>query len=244
MRRGFRQCRPPAALDSTRAPSRASTAPVRIAVGNLVALLLFVGTSSAAGDGLKDVLARLQTRYEATRTLAADFRQTIESPTLATPLESKGTVAFEKPNRMRWEYQEPDKQLIVGDGTVLWIYQPDDKQAIKAPLGEVFQSTTPVSFLAGLGHIDRDFIATLEKEEADRWVLRLVPKAKGEKNFGTLVLVVRKSDAGVDEARVTDALGTTTRLFLFGEKRNVELDPKLFTFIPPPGVDVVKPPTY
>jgi len=232
------------ALDSTRAPSRASTAPVRIVVGNLVALLLLAGTSSAAADALKDVLGRLQTRYETTRTLAADFRQTIESPTLATPLESKGTVAFEKPNRMRWEYEAPDKQLIVGDGTVLWIYQPDDKQAIKAPLGQVFQSTTPVSFLAGLGHIDRDFDATLEKEEAARWVLRLVPKAKDEKNFGTLVLVVRKSDAGVDEARVTDSLGTTTRLFLSDEKRNVELDPKLFTFTPPPGVDVVKPPAY
>ena len=215
---------------------------MRILAANLVGLLLVSGTSSAAGDVLKDALARLQTRYETTRTLSADFHQTIESPTLATPLESKGTVAFEKPNRMRWEYEAPDPQLIVGDGTTLWIYQPDDKQAIKAPLGEVFQATTPVSFLAGLGHVDRDFTATLEREEPERWVLRLVPKQ--DKRLGTLVLVVRKSDAGVDEARVTDSLGTTTRLRLSGEKRNVDLDPKLFRFTPPPGVDVVKPPAY
>lgn len=205
-------------------------------------LTLLCGTSSAAPDALKDALARLQSRYETTRTLSADFRQTIESPTLATPLESKGTMAFEKPNRMRWEYEAPDPQLIVGDGDVLWIYQPEDKQAIKAPLGEVFQATTPVSFLAGLGHLDRDFTATLERDEPERWVLRLVPKE--EKRLGTLTLVVRKSDAGVDEARVTDSLGTTTRLMLSGEKRNVDLDPKLFRFTPPPGVDVVKPPAY
>lgn len=217
-------------------------ASVRILAGNLVALLLLASTSSASADALKDVLARLQTRYETTRTLAADFRQTIESPTLAAPLESKGTVAFEKPNRMRWEYEAPDRQLIVGDGTVLWIYQPEDKQAIKAPLGEVFQATTPVSFLAGLGHIDRDFTVTIEREEKEHWVLRLEPKE--EKRLGTLVLVVRKSDAGVDEARVTDSLGTTTRLLLSGEKRNLDLDPKLFRFTPPPGVDVVKPPAY
>jgi len=215
---------------------------VRILIGNLVALLVVGGASSACADALKDALARLQARYETTRTLAADFRQTIESPTLATPLESKGTMAFEKPNRMRWEYEAPDPQLIVGDGAILWIYQPEDKQAIKAPLGEMFQTTTPVSFLAGLGHIDRDFTATLERDEPQRWVLRLVPKT--EKSLGTLVLVVRKSDAGVDEARVTDSLGTTTRLLLSGEKRNVDLDPKLFRFTPPPGVDVVKPPTY
>jgi outer membrane lipoprotein carrier protein len=216
-------------------------ATVRSLTGTL-ALLLAFGTSPASADALKDALARLQARYETTRTLSADFRQSIESPTLATPLQSKGTMAFEKPNRMRWEYEAPDRQLIIGDGETLWIYQPDDKQAIKAPLGEVFQTTTPVSFLAGLGHLDRDFNATLDRDEAERWVLRLVPKT--EKSIGTLVLVVRKSDAGVDEARVTDSLGTTTRLVLSGEKRNVDLDPKLFRFTPPPGVDVVKPPTY
>ena len=216
-------------------------ATVRSLIGTLALLLVF-GTSPASADALKDALARLQARYETTRTLSADFRQSIESPTLATPLQSKGTMAFEKPNRMRWEYEKPDPQLIVGDGETLWIYQPEDKQAIKAPLGEMFQTTTPVSFLAGLGHIDRDFNATLDRDEAERWVLRLVPKK--EKSIGTLVLVVRKSDAGVDEARVTDSLGTTTRLVLSGEKRNVDLDPKLFRFTPPPGVDVVKPPTY
>ena len=216
-------------------------ASVRSLIGSLALLLVF-GTSPASADALKDALARLQARYETTRTLAADFRQTIESPTLATPLESKGTVAFEKPNRMRWEYEAPDRQLIVGDGAILWIYQPEDKQAIKAQLGEMFQATTPVSFLGGLGHLDRDFNATLERDEKERWVLRLVPKT--DKSLGTLVLVVRKSDAGVDEARVTDSLGTTTKLVLSGEKRNVDLDPKLFRFTPPPGVDVVKPPTY
>jgi outer membrane lipoprotein carrier protein len=216
-------------------------ATVRSLIGPLALLLVF-GTSPASADALKDALARLQARYETTRTLAADFRQTIESPTLATPLESKGTVAFEKPNRMRWEYEAPDRQLIVGDGEILWIYQPEDKQAIKAPLGEMFQATTPVSFLAGLGHLDRDFNATLERDEGERWVLRLVPKT--EKSLGTLMLVVRKSDAGVDEARVTDSLGTTTKLVLSKEKRNVDLDPNLFRFTPPPGVDVVKPPSY
>jgi outer membrane lipoprotein carrier protein len=214
-------------------------AAVRLLIGALALLLL---TSPASADALKDALSRLQARYEGTRTLAADFRQTIESPTLAAPLESKGTVAFEKPNRMRWEYEAPDRQLIVGDGEILWIYQPEDKQAIKAPLGQMFQATTPVSFLAGLGHLDRDFNATLERDEGERWVLRLVPKT--EKSLGTLMLVVRKSDAGVDEARVTDSLGTTTKLVLSKEKRNVDLDPNLFRFTPPPGVDVVKPPSY
>src|SRR6266446_1107373 len=195
----------------------------------LLGLAFGAAPAPAADDALKDVLARLQTRYETTRTLTADFRQSVESPTLASPLESHGTLAFEKPNRMRWDYAAPDPQLIVGDGETLWIYQPADKQVIKAPLAQAFRAQSPISFLAGLGRVERDFEATLERDEPARWVLRLVP---------------RKAAATVEEARVTDPLGTTTRIAFANERRNVPLDAALFRFTPPPGVDVVRPPAY
>jgi len=166
----------------------------------------------------------------------------VESPTLARPLQSQGTVAFEKPNRMRWDYAKPDEQLIVGDGETLWVYQPEDHQAIKAPLGEAFQATTPVTFLAGLGRLDRDFEATLVREDADDWQLRLVPKK--DPALGTLELRVRKKDAAIEEARITDPIGTTTRIAFSNEKRNVTIDPARFRFSPPAGVDVIKPPAY
>jgi len=109
----------------------------------------------ARADELKTALAKLQERYESTKTFTAEFRQIVESPTLAGTIESRGKLAFEKPNRMRWDYDPPDRQIIVGDGDTLWIYQPDEKQVIKAPLSEAFQARTPVSFLGGLGQIGR-----------------------------------------------------------------------------------------
>ena len=196
----------------------------------------------ARADELADALRTLQQRYESTRTLVAKFRQEVESPTMAGKLTSNGTVSFEKPNRMRWDYAAPDRQTIVSDGETLWIYQPEEKQVLKAPLREAFQATTPVTFLAGLGHVDRDFTPTLESSADDRWVLKLVPRE--ERGVGTLVLVVRKGDASIEEARISDPLGTTTRLALSDEKRNVSLGADLFHFTPPPGVDVVRPPTY
>ena len=211
------------------------------------AALLFLAVVAPAAhagddDGLPVALRRLQERYESTRTLTADFRQTIESPTLASPLETHGTVAFEKPNRMRWDYAKPDEQQIVGDGETLWIYQPADRQVIKAPLAKAFQATTPVTFLAGLGRLERDFEATLEKEDAERWTLRLVPRQ--DAGIGTLRLVVRRKDASIEEARIVDPVGTTTRILFSNERRNVDLDAALFRFTPPSGVDVVRPPTY
>jgi outer membrane lipoprotein carrier protein len=206
------------------------------------AFLILALASGASADPLKAALGKLQGRYENTKTMEADFKQTFESPTLATPLKTSGKVAFEKPNHMRWDYDPPDKQTIVGDGQALWVYQPDMNQVIKAPMGEAFQASTPLTFLSGLGNVERDFDATLEKETSDAWQLKLVPKK--DSGLGVLGLTVRKSDAAIAEAKITDAAGTTTRIAFSNEKRNGKIEAARFTFSPPAGVDVVKPPTY
>jgi outer membrane lipoprotein carrier protein len=213
---------------------------MRRSSGLVLATLL--AASGARADALHDALGKLQSRYESTKTMEADFKQTVEAPTLASPLKTSGKVAFEKPNRMRWDYDPPDKQTIVGDGQTLWIYQPDMNQVIKAPLGEAFQASTPLTFLSGLGQVDRDFNATLEQETADAWVLKLVPKQ--DSALGALGLTVRKADASIGEARITDSAGTTTRIAFEHERRNAHIESARFTFSPPAGVDVVKPPAY
>ena len=72
--------------------------------------------------------------------------------------------------------------------------------------------------------------------------MRLVPRQ--DKGIGTLTLVVHKPDGAISEARVRDPLGTTTRIRLSAERRNLALDAGLFRFTPPAGVDVVRPPAY
>lgn len=209
----------------------------------LVVAALAAASPARAADPLETALQKLQQRYDTTKTLKADFTQTVSAATLAGTLDSQGTVVFAKPNRMRWDYVKPEAQLIVGDGTTLWIYQPDLKQVIKAPLGEAFQSKAPVTFLAGLGNVRRDFEPSLEKDQADSWILKLLPRQK-DSGLGTLLLTVRKADASVAEARITDAAGTTTAIRFGQEQRNLDVPETTFTFTPPPGVDVVRPPTY
>lgn len=209
-----------------------------VAAAGLVAAL---APPVRAGD-LEDALAKLQSRYETTRTMRSRFTQTVESPTLAGSLEASGTVLFAKPDKMRWTYAAPDPQVIVGDGTDLWIYQPDLEQVIRTPLSNAFQSRTPLTFLGGLGSVERDFDARLVGQTEKTWELTLDPK--GDAELGVLILVLRKADASIAEARVTDPVGTTTRLRFTDEERNVTIDPSEFRFEPPDGVDVVRPPTY
>src|SRR5215470_10577896 len=64
---------------------------------SLAALTLFALALPASADPLHDALTKLQERYESTRTMTASFTQDVSSPTLAGTLESRGTLAFEKP---------------------------------------------------------------------------------------------------------------------------------------------------
>jgi outer membrane lipoprotein carrier protein len=127
------------------------------------------------------IAQRLQSRYDTTKNFRADFRQATTLAAMGQGDEAFGTVVFMKPGRMRWEFQTPQKQSIVADGTTLWIYQPEDHQVLKAPFNAAFVSTTPVSFLAGVGRIKDDFDVAADPRgcNAQRMYLKLVPK-KGQ----------------------------------------------------------------
>jgi outer membrane lipoprotein carrier protein len=114
-----------------------------------------------ATEAGSDVVRKLQARYDATKDFTADFTQTVEAATLGKPLQSAGQVFFKRPGRMRWEFLEPEKQTIIADGKLLWVYQPEHHQVLKPPFRAAFQSATPISFLLGVGQLKIDFDATL-----------------------------------------------------------------------------------
>ena len=92
----------------------------------------------AAGGRRAWTSRRWSPRCRSATTAAADFRarftQTLTSAAMGRKTSSSGEVMFKKPGRMRWDYEKPDKSSYVTDGGVLWLYEPDDKQAFKQEL--------------------------------------------------------------------------------------------------------------
>jgi outer membrane lipoprotein carrier protein len=191
-----------------------------------------------------DVVKSVQERYDATQNFAADFDQEMRIEAGGQVIRSTGKVWFAKPGRMRWEYEEPEKQTIVADGETLWIDQPEDKQVLKAPLAGAFESRTPVSFLFGVARIERDFDAVL-LSPAENGALRvqLDSKSADEGSLGSLILEVDEETYDVEAATILDPLGNTTRVTLKDMRRNGTLDDALFRYQRPPGVDVIEAPS-
>jgi outer membrane lipoprotein carrier protein len=139
---------------------------------------------------------------------------------------------------MRWEFSEP-QQTLVSDGTFFWFYQPTEKQVLKTPFQQAFRSSTPASFLTGVGRLDEDFVVSLRGEAEAVYQLRLTPKKDAEA-IGLLDLAVSAKTFDILQATVTDPLGNVTRLRFTNIDRTAPLDDALFRFTAPAGVDVIE----
>lgn len=206
-----------------------------------LALVLLAGEARSLDAGA--LVQKVQQRYDATRDFTAAVRQEMTIASLGKTTTASGTVAFKKPGKMRWEFDHDAPQVIVADGSTLWFYQPKERQVIKAPFRAAFQSTTPISFLTGVGRLAEDFEASITGTADDGKLvyLTLVPH-RDSAAIGKLRLTVARNTGEIRGAQVTDPVGNTTRLQFTDIHRNQDLPDDTFVFRIPPGVDVITSP--
>jgi outer membrane lipoprotein carrier protein len=215
----------------------------RLAVFALLAAA-YVAVPAEGAKAPADVVKSVQERYDATQSFAADFDQEMRIEAGGQVIRSTGKLWFAKPGRMRWEYEQPEKQTIVADGETLWIDQPVDNQVLKAPLAQAFESRTPASFLFGVARIERDFDAVvLSPAENGALRVQLDPKSAADGSLGSLILEVDEETYDVEAATIRDPLGNSTRVTLKDMKRNGTIDDALFRYERRPGVDVIEAPS-
>ena len=146
-----------------------------------------------------------------------------------------GRVAVSAPRLFRWEYVKPYPQLIVADGTSVWVYDPDLKQASKRPQG-VEEANSPLAILLEPARLDRDFnVKDAGTSDGLSW-LQLTPK-QAEAGFKTAKLGFGSS--GLSKMEYVDALGQRTQITFGAWKRNPVFAKDTFVYAPGKGVDVI-----
>jgi len=196
-----------------------------------------------AGLSVGDIVSKVQERYDATKDFTADVTQEVTVASLGKTITARGTISFKRPGKMRLELSGDDEQIIVADGTTLWLYQPKEKQVLKAPFDSAFRSSSPISFLTGVGRIADDFDVSLDGESADGHDLYLLlqPRHDGA-SVGRLRLTVARKTFDIHGAEVHDPAGNVSRLQFDRIRRNIDLTDDQFVFQVPPGVDVISAP--
>jgi len=190
------------------------------------------------------IVARMQKFYESTRDLHARFDQELQTGA-GRKRKATGEMWLKKPGRMRWEYQKPEKKLMVADGQSLWIYEPDDEQAFKQDLkGSALPSS--VTFLFGAGRLTEEFDVSLAPEEKGASAapgtvaVKLVPK-KPTAQYRYLVFHIDEKTSMVTGTAIYDQQGGTNRMSFRDVEVNRGVGDDRFRFSPPVGTRILRP---
>ena len=217
-----------------------SGARARASIAGLAAALLAVAaaavapTSAGADEGAEE---RIDGWLAAHESLRARFTQTVFDEGGARLDESRGTVAFRRPWRFRWDYEAPGAQVIVADGENLWWYDVDLEQVTVRPVAAALEGT-PASLLAGPDpRAGRRFrVAALGPVRGVDW-FELLPRA-ADPAFRALRVGLQGEELRALE--MEDGFGQTTRIDFFDVEAGPSLADELFRFAPPPEADVVR----
>ena len=192
-----------------------------------------------SGPALDRILEGMEKKY-ANSSFSATFLQ--ESTIKAMELTdfASGKVYVRHPGKMRWEYEKPDKQIIITDGYKLWIYRPEDNQVITGAAPEFFRDGKGASFLSDIKLIRQKFdIELLEAEKSLFHELKLTPREK-TMDVANIRLSVSMSTFTVMRVITYNFYSDETRIELLNSKFGTALDEDLFSFKIPEGVDVLK----
>ena len=132
----------------THAPALSLTHGVKAAA--IAAVLLWCPCSLA--NGLDDFLAF----NSSSKTASGHFDQQVFDRSGKAVEKASGTFTFQRPGKFRWTYEKPHKQLLVGDGSKLWIHDPDLNQVTVKRIDQAI-SSTPAALLAGKDDITKLF---------------------------------------------------------------------------------------
>jgi outer membrane lipoprotein carrier protein len=206
-------------------------------------------TSSAttATPDLRTVLERMQRRYDQARDLRARFSQRYSRAVVGRSTVSTGTLTFKKPGRMRWDYDQPERRMFLSNGQVLWLYEPEEKQAFRQDL-KSSQLPAALAFLMGKGKITDQFDVEFAKQPKDGQGklpgrpgdlrLALTPK-RPQSAYKSILFVVDPKAYLVRESVLVDAQGNTNHFVFDDLQVNVKVGDSLFKWSPPAGVRVV-----
>jgi len=188
---------------------------------------------------LDEILSRVEERYKVSG-FSARFLQTSILKAMDITDTATGKLFIKHPGKMRWEYEKPERQIIISDGYQLWIYRPEDSQVMIGNAPDFFGDGKGASFLTDIRKLRKNFEITLEnRQDTDNHHLKLVPHNK-KIDFTQVFLTVSWATFDIEEIITLNAYGDETRITLSDVTFDRQIPEELFRFIIPEGVEVLK----
>lgn len=190
----------------------------------------------------EEVINKLKEWDKKLDSLQAGFEQTVTFEETGMKTRIEGKLQYLKPNNLRVEHSKPQKQVVYTDKKNIWIYKPDDAQAVKAVWNDwIKQQSGTFSGLTDFG----DYAKVIEKHKItvkqpkNSPEIELVMSPKENPKLYTLTMVLSKTDFFPVGIRLKiDKTAVDTRLVDI--RKNETIAAAVFEFKAPEGVSVIE----
>jgi outer membrane lipoprotein carrier protein len=206
---------------------------------NTIFIALFAASMPASAlNGIES----LENFVKTTKSGKSEFTQTVTSPAKAGEAprvkNSSGIFEFQRPGQFRFQYKKPFEQLILADGTSLWIYDADLNQASRRKQSAAF-ANTPAALIASatdLSALRSEFaLENAPEKDGMSWV-----SAKPKSANSTLELVrIGFRGEALQQLDITDSFGQRSIINFTSMQANIALPPDSFKFTPPAKAEVL-----
>ncbi len=214
------------------------TIPLFALIFTLIASLatsVLAGEPQAATTQTNTAAAELVGLLQQAQTLKGEFEQHLydrEGHLLQT---TEGRFTLQRPGNFYWETLPPYEQIVVGNSKKLWIYDPDLEQVTVRQQTEQ-SSTSPAKLLSGeIEDLTQHYQISREVEGEHKHFNLVSLHSDGM--FASLQLTYRQST--LVALTFEDTMGQVTKLSFSDVELNPTVDPDVFQFEAPQGVDVI-----
>lgn len=208
----------------------------------LLAATFALAVSPVAASTRQDpeaIAARADGALAALPSLQADFVQRVVNPVLEKTEIGHGTLYYRASGQYRIDYRYPKGDVVVDDGTWIWIYLPSSQpgQAIRQPaVGS--GGANPLTYLRDLRSMYEIRLAgseTVSGELSDH--LALEPRSE-DAPFTQVDVWVGRETGLMRQVRTRTYDGVEKSYTFTSLLRGAAVSDSRFHFSPPPGVEV------
>lgn len=197
---------------------------------------------TAGVDGSGDaeaIVRRADQALAGLETLQAEFVQRVENPVLEKTTTGRGTLFYRAPDRFRIAYSQPAGDLIVNDGSHVWIYLPSSQpgQVIRQ-MAEASGVRNPLTYLRDLRHgrtVRAAGVETVGGQSAHHLILLASDPAS---DYGRIDVWVDRSSGLLRQVRTEGAEGVLSTYTFTRLEPGAAVDTALLRFPVPRGVEV------
>jgi len=193
----------------------------------------------------KALVALVQDYYKKSGNFSAAFEQSYISKMTMREQKSEGMVHFAAPKMMRWEYEKPERTVMVTDGARAW-YADFERKELK--IYDNFKSSymeRSLAFLWGSGDLLADYTIVIVNEKrvedlvdaGSRTVIEAVP-IESNAQFEIIYLFIDPASGRIEEVLWFDAMGNSNNLRFKDVKTGQKWAVDFFSF-KAPGSDWV-----